>query len=319
MATPAAPDPPHRDRRAGASGVIALVVTLAAGLVCLVLLLAPGIGWSPWPAGARPSLWSIESRSTPASAGPAAGLAVAAIVERPDTFAGRRVTLSGEIGRLVGERGFTIGGDAFVEPDELLVLRRPETDDTVRGAAIHDLVQVTGTVMRLDPPAVVRALGTELNEALLRPWRGAPVLIADTVALAARVPGVLIERIARDPAQFEGRVVRIDGGLGALVGDYGFTLVPQGGPGIPAGGVLVVAAVPPWLLPGWPDWPASATDVSVTATGVVRRFDLQAAERELGVDLDDDAFAPYIGAPAVVARSATLPPGPPLRSRTPDG
>jgi hypothetical protein len=116
---------------------------------------------------------------------------IADVVERPERFIGRTVTLRGEVERAYSPRAFTLGGDDLLFDRELLVLGRS-------GAAGHeagsgdpvvetDAVQVTGTLRQMALTDLEREVGWDLDPELEVTLAGAPtVLIADRVQLTPR-------------------------------------------------------------------------------------------------------------------------------------
>ncbi len=115
------------------------------------------------------------------------------LLDNPEQYEGRVVTIAGEVNDVINAHAFTLGGEEFLPPGELLVIspkgfpsmpNRPENEYLVD----DDIVQVTGTVRRLvrmdfaqDVPAA-NLTGTEFVA-----WEGKPVLMVERMGTTPRM------------------------------------------------------------------------------------------------------------------------------------
>lgn len=89
---------------------------------------------------------------------------IAELAADPEEFAGKVVTVAGEVNRVLGPRWFTIGGEEF-GGHEILVLGRSTVpallSDLADSARImNDIVQVTGVVRVFEEDALEREIGS---------------------------------------------------------------------------------------------------------------------------------------------------------------
>lgn len=106
-----------------------------------------------------------------------------------------------------------------------------------------------------------------------------------------------IDEVAANPAEYAGEQVTLSGDVNNVLGPRSFIL------GSGAGGqVLVIGAEPMDALgaTGMAS-PAELADDTVQVTGTVRMFNLTEVERDVGADLNDQAFAGWEGRPVIVA------------------
>ncbi len=93
-------------------------------------------------------------------------------------YDGQQVAISGTVGELVGEYGFTVTGGSA---DPLLVL----TDRKVPGIGTGDEVRVTGTARAgLVLSAAEDELGVQLDDEMLAPYEREPYVLGGAVATA---------------------------------------------------------------------------------------------------------------------------------------
>lgn len=136
------------------------------------------------PAGGRPV---ADQASVPDT-----GATISLIAERPRTYFGKTVTVSGEVDRVYGPHAFLFEGDQFVGGADLLVVTRqplPAVPGRPADAPLRagDIVQVTGLVRPLDAAALQRELGVDLpTNLLLAELADRPVVVARTTAVTAR-------------------------------------------------------------------------------------------------------------------------------------
>lgn len=128
----------------------------------------------------------------------------------------------------------------------------------------------------------------------------AAIAFFDRDGAAFRASGVTVDDIADRPQDYYGRTVRLTGEVDRVIGRRAFTV---GGPG---GQVLVLTErLPEGIVRPVGHRPGDRT---VQVVGTVRRFEREALERDLGVELGGDALADWAGRTAIVARSIDLSP-----------
>jgi len=240
------------------------------------------------------------------SAGPNVGVTLYDITNDPDDFYGSTVTISSEINDILGQRSFTIGGDELLADELLVVSSAPlaEVADAPGGDPPEegDVVQVTGEVREFKLSGAEDEIGADLNDELLADWVDTPSIVATSISVTPDVQAadenvpVTLSDLTSDPGEFYGRAVTIDGVVAETVEPSAFALADEPareGELDPAEeGVLVVSADPALNL---------IEDRPVQVIGVFQEFDLEIFEEELGVELDDEAFADWDGRPAILA------------------
>lgn len=123
------------------------------------------------------------SKKSPEPAPGAASATIAAIKSKPNAYLGRRVTLTGEVERLHGQRAFTLGQRGLIIERELVVLT-PRDVQFAEG----DEVTVTGEVVTLEMGEVERELGVDLPAELDELEHDPALIIRD--ATPPRLPPV---------------------------------------------------------------------------------------------------------------------------------
>ena len=256
------------------------------------------------------------------AARPAAGATVREIADDPARYYGQRVTVSGAVDTLIGPRAFTIGGRRFLGGQDLLIVGRDPLPTVAErpgtpGPAPADVVQVTGTVRQFGLAAFERELGADLDDAELANRAGQPAILATDVRLtpradtAAGVPpltGVTVAAVANAPRQFVGQELTLRGEVDAVIGRQAFTI--GDGDFVGDDRLLILSNTPLPVISGRPPDNPLLRDDLVRVTGTLRLFDPAAAERELGVDLDEASLRDWIGQPAIIARGLSLTPRP---------
>ena len=111
------------------------------------------------------------------------GATVADIAREPGRFAGKVVTVSGEVKRVLDIRAIVLGGPEFIDADELLIVgatslpvvsgRAPDMP-----VAVNDILQATGSVRQFDLAAIEKEAGMDLDDVIFRAWTAKPVLVA---------------------------------------------------------------------------------------------------------------------------------------------
>lgn len=139
---------------------------LTAMLLCLPLLFA-----------------ACASESTRERAAEVGGITAAQVINNPNAYVGKTVTVSGDVEEIHSPRAFNM--DSGVSLGELLVLGRepfPQLPDSGnRAYVINDTATVTGTVRMLVTADVEREIGWDLTPEIEAEFNAKPVLIAQTV------------------------------------------------------------------------------------------------------------------------------------------
>jgi hypothetical protein len=263
--------PRARSARDAARGLWILVVV---GLLLVVLLLSPVLEIAfPGSAGMR---LIAPARGIGGSGAVTPGR----IASAPDSLLGQTVTVSGEVRRQLGPHAFTIGGEGFVDSEELLVVTGSASGQPRTGTFLpqeNDIVQVTGTVYRFDPRAFERELGLTLSDARLASMSGRPAIVARSLAVTMRIPVVDVDRLVEAPQAFTGRVIQVGGRVESLLTEHAFTL--RGESTHSPREVLIIADEPLPLI----QWLATVGGgASVVVTGTVRTVSAAALEQVLG-------------------------------------
>ena len=138
------------------------------------------------------SLAACAPRSIPPNVGlPPAGATVSEIARNPGGFAGRVVTVSGEVNRVFGPRWFSIGGEGFGGSEELLVVGPSDVPSLVNRLADslnvgNDLVQVSGVVRVFEEDAIEKEINADLDGDWWRLYDAKPVLIMTDLDITPR-------------------------------------------------------------------------------------------------------------------------------------
>lgn len=113
-------------------------------------------------------------RGQPGAFGPPGEeVSAADIMDDPESFLGKEVTVEGEVQRTAGAQAYVIGGG--LGEGDLLVLGAPPRKE-------GDEVQVTGQVRILEVPAVEREIGRDIEPEIEREFAQKPVLMARRTA-----------------------------------------------------------------------------------------------------------------------------------------
>lgn len=128
-------------------------------------------------------LTACASESPSERAEATGGVTAAQVINNPNAYVGKTVTVSGDVEEIHNPRAFNM--DSGVSVGELLVLGRepfPQVPDGgTRAFVINDTATVTGTVRMLVTAEVERELGWDLTPELEAEFNAKPVLIAQTV------------------------------------------------------------------------------------------------------------------------------------------
>jgi hypothetical protein len=158
---------------------------------------SPASPASPTPAAqatraARGDAAGTAGDSAAATTGTTATVAVAVddLARDPDRFVGKTVTVTGEVGEVLGRRAhtaFTLEDEDFLFDESVLVIGdRPEASAAGQGGLPlieESQVRVTGTVRYFDRTALERDLGLTLSPELYAPWSGRPVIVFSAIDL----------------------------------------------------------------------------------------------------------------------------------------
>ncbi len=110
------------------------------------------------------------------------GVTAAQIINNPNLYVGKTVTVSGDVEEIHSPRAFNM--DSGISVGELLVLGRepfPQLPDAGnRAYVINDTATVTGTIRLLVTADVERELGWDLTPEIEAEFNARPVLIAQT-------------------------------------------------------------------------------------------------------------------------------------------
>lgn len=250
------------------------------------------------------------------SAGPDTGATISEIVQAPNTYAGKTVTVSGAVNDVIGPRAFTIGGDEFYGDAQLLVVSAkavptPAGRTAQQALLARDVIQVTGPVRLFNLADFEKEIGFDLDDNAFRDWAGKPAVIARSVDLTPYVgpatvgapliadANVTVADIAGDFPRYVGKTVAVRGEIEKRISPFAFSIDEDA---LFAGGIdndlLVIGAnnAAPLL-------PEGLGEANVAVLGTVRKFDLAPIEKEIGYDLDDTLFRDWAGRPAVVAKA----------------
>lgn len=248
------------------------------------------------------------------SAAPEAAVTVSDIADNPQEYYGSTVTVSGEVGELIGPRAFTIGAEDDLGGGSLLVVGAQQLPQIMEGEAdeitAQDVAQVTGPVREFNLTEVENEIGAELDDALFAEFEGEPAVVANTVDVTAEASGggeqnaqATLANITDNPDEYYGQSVTVDGAVGETLEPNAFVLLTEqaaqneelleGEPAaVPDEGVLVVSDNPQ---------PNLSELQSVQVSGMFREFDLTVFEEELGVELDY-LYRDWSGQPAILAQ-----------------
>ena len=135
--------------------------------------------------GLSSALFACEREKPPDPVAPT----VEEVRERPATFHGRTLTLSGEVDRVYSDRAFELQADDDpfeIWEEELLVLTRSPIRLTGGALADDQDVIVTGTVRNFVVADVEREIGWDLLPEIEADYRNVPVLVANSVTRVHR-------------------------------------------------------------------------------------------------------------------------------------
>lgn len=132
---------------------------------------------------------------------PEGGATIEKVEEETDEYIGKKVTVNGEIARIVNPRAFIIRDDEFLGGEDVLVVSATEVplvEDT--------LARVTGTARELNIVEFEKEYGFDLEPELEAELKERPAIVATETTLMPQ-----LETIAQNPVPFLGRTVTIEG------------------------------------------------------------------------------------------------------------
>ncbi len=261
-----------------------------------------------------PSIWAVANAvfDFDQSAGPDLGVNLSEVANHPEVMEGETVTVSAEVDDLLGPRAMIIGNDAWLVGNEVLVLAAADLTTLVTPPGNSpitsgDVVRVTGVVRLFDQSGLGPDLGASLDGQALDDYGGTSVLVAKAVEMdppsgrgvgdkefdigsSGYEIGITVYDLTHRTDEYLGAVVTVSGEVEEhLLTPHAFLLDDDA--------LLVVSATP---------HPELFVEATAYVTGEVRRFDLEAIEAEIGVDLDDGLLAPFEGEPVIVAQSVGM-------------
>ena len=136
-----------------------------------------------------------------------------------------------------------------------------------------------------------------------------PFVASPALAQRSTVDGRTIDEILDNPSQFYGETVRVSGEVGEMLGTRSFTL--EDSDLLFDEELPVVASQPLVDSAGQTVEPGVLANRHVWVTGTVHQLNVGAFEDHLGVDLEDAAWQPWRGQPAIIATSVMYAPASP--------
>lgn len=137
----------------------------------------------------------VENRPRSEIGEPEFGLAttVEDVTEDINRFVGRRLTLQGEVVRVLGPQVFALGGESVRHNQDVIVVSPSpvaelESDTAGLPRLPHPIVRVRGTLRRLSPAEIKKHFGGEVRSDLSSVTERRPLLIAEAVQVVP-VPG----------------------------------------------------------------------------------------------------------------------------------
>ncbi len=230
---------------------------------------------------------------------PGPATTVSEIAADPSRFYGKNVSVSGEISEVLDVHAYTLGGRAFADGAELLVIGPPPAviADQVQEPTVYagDLALVSGEVRPFEElPAVEEEIGLDLDREAIQRFTGQPLLVANSTALTPRVrPAVdtnapiSVADLIDDPSGYYDETVTVNSEVTEVLSSNLFVL---GGGGLVVDATEAVAGT------------ALQESETVQVSGPIRRFDAESVRAESGVDVEDNLAAEFAGRPVLIAQ-----------------
>lgn len=111
---------------------------------------------------------------------------VGSVLSRPKEFYGEQVTLTGDIGKTVGQQSFTINSPNFLQGDLLVISKEslgPIGGSGESGISEEERVLITGIVREFRIREIEKELGEDLVDNTFADWEGKPVVLAENVEI----------------------------------------------------------------------------------------------------------------------------------------
>ena len=224
-----------------------------------------------------------------------------------DAYVGQSVLLTGEVQEVLSPNAFVLQGearDAAAADASILVIGAQQNLAAIDEQLLNDRVFVGGIVREFDIAAIEEEVGYDLDDALFADWDGRPVLVATAIqnagAPAAAPTNVTISEILQAPDQYMGTNAIVAGqAIDLLTPDAVVMVNPAEANADPVDAGLLVLSAEQGL---WGEIGEDIVGQRALAAGIVRNFqDIATIEAELGYDLDDALFEPYVGKPVLIA------------------
>ncbi|MDP9314534.1 MAG: hypothetical protein M3R24_27260 [Chloroflexota bacterium] len=227
-----------------------------------------------------------------------------------DTYEGQSVLLTGQVVEVLNSNAFVMTGgvagqEAAVAGNEsILVVGANQNMQGIDDQLLNDSVFVGGIVREFNIGAVEDEVGYDLDDAMFADWAGRPVIVATALQLAGAAPtapgNATIPEILQTPDQYIGKHVIIAGETLDVLDTNGIVVAANAiEPGMEmADAGLLVLGTQEGLFSFDDEWLSER----VLASGIVRSYpDLATLETEIGYDLDDAIYTPFVNKPVLLA------------------
>lgn len=211
-----------------------------------------------------------------------------AVSQMTNALIGQRVTVRGEIKKLVSGNAFTINDEQMFEGQEILVVNASSAPFTLPDDDIE--LQVTGEVRKFNIANLAKEFDLSLQPEAYLDYKDRPVIIAQSIALAPKPA-----QIVRNPTVFYNQPVAVEAEVEKVLDPIAFTLQEDQ---VTGGSDLLV------LNPkaGQP----MRAQQNVVVTGVIRPFVVSQIERDYNLTRDlqwqKTVEAQYKNKPVLIAQ-----------------
>lgn len=141
------------------------------------------------------------SDSASERAGEVGGITARQLVENPNAYVGKTITVSGEVEEILDPRAFTMDAGAN---DLLIVGRQPYpqvSEAGNRAYLVSDVATVTGVFQLMNTADVEREIGWDIAPELESRFAGKPVIVAQQVSFRPGAGGTQTSNMNADAAQ----------------------------------------------------------------------------------------------------------------------